>query len=225
MTHAALMNAALLLFLVFVTLLLVMFIGAVIVAPSAPPDSSTPAPETPAPPAPEPAALPVPEMPGSPAPLPRRRPLATVSAAGVASWSADADADGRAGAPMPVYSAVLRPEVSGGPPWGPAPKPPGADPWASESPPGWQRRPEERPVSPSAVRPANGPGGPRERRHAGQHGAAGESACRPPRGLHPINHTQPVCITDRIGRVAKRAPARGLVRPAPRAGACQCLDH
>jgi hypothetical protein len=34
-----------------------------------------------------------------PAPLPRRRPLATVSAAGVASWSADADADGRAGAP------------------------------------------------------------------------------------------------------------------------------
>jgi hypothetical protein len=62
-----------------------------------------------------------------------------VSAAGVASWSADADADGHDGAPMPVYSAVRRPEVSGGPPWGPAPRPPGPDTWASGSPPGWQR--------------------------------------------------------------------------------------
>jgi hypothetical protein len=69
MTHAALMNAALLFFLVFVTLLLVMFIGAEIMAPSAPPDSSAPAPGTPASPGLEPYALPVPEMPG-----PRRGP-------------------------------------------------------------------------------------------------------------------------------------------------------
>ncbi|HET9254630.1 MAG TPA: hypothetical protein VFO16_05435 [Pseudonocardiaceae bacterium] len=173
MTHAALMNAALLLFLVFVTLLLAMFIGAVIAAPSAPADSSTPVPETPGPSALEPAALPVPEMPGPPSPLPRRRPLATASAAGVASWSANADADGHAGAPMPIYSAVLRPEVSGGPPWGPAPKPPGSDSWASENPPGWQRWPEDRPVSPGGVQPANGPRGPRERRHTGQHRGGG----------------------------------------------------
>jgi hypothetical protein len=111
-------------------------------------------------------ASPVPEMSGPPTRLPHRRPLTTVSAAGVAGLSADADGDSHAGAPLPVYSTVLRPKVSGRPPWEPAPRPPGDDPWASESPPGWHRRSEEGPVSPGAVRPANGPRGLGERRHA-----------------------------------------------------------
>ena len=34
-------------------------------------------------------------------------------------------------APIPVYDSVRRPQVSGSPPWGPAPRPPGPDPWAA----------------------------------------------------------------------------------------------
>ena len=118
MTHAALINAALFCFLVLLTLLLVTFIGAVIVAPAPPPNS--PPPLTVEPLAPPPAQPPAP-----PAPLPRRRPLATATAAGTTRWSADTDA--ATDAPIPVYNRIGRPKVSGEPPWGPAPKPPGMD--------------------------------------------------------------------------------------------------
>jgi hypothetical protein len=145
MTHAALMNAALFFFLLFLTLLLVTFVGAVIVAPSAPPGSGSPeapAGEAPAPPGLEapmppvhapmpPAHAPMPpaHAPVPPAPLPRRQPLTTATAAGTTRWS---DASAATNAPPPVYNGVRPPKVSGSPPWGPAPKPPGPDPWAAD---------------------------------------------------------------------------------------------
>ena len=129
MTHAALMNAVLFFFLLFLTLLLVTFVGAVIVAPSAPPGSGSP--EAPAGEAPAPAGLEAPTPVHAPvpsAPLPRRRPLTTATAAGTTRWS---DAGAATEAPPPVYNGVRRPKVSGSPPWGPAPRPPGPDPWAA----------------------------------------------------------------------------------------------
>ena len=152
MTHAALTNPALFYFLVFITLLLVMFLGAVIAAPPASSGS-------PAPPVLEVHALPVVQAAAPPAPLPVRRPRATAPAAGTAGWSAAADnAASHDAAPMPVYSSVRRPKVSGSPPWGPAPKPPGPDPWAAENlSPGWQRRQDERSVSPDGPRPPSEP--------------------------------------------------------------------
>ena len=150
MTHAALTNPALFYFLVFMTLLLVMFLGAVIAAPPAFPGS-------PAPPVLEVHALPVVHAPAPPAPLPRGQPRATAPAAGAAGWSADADnAASHDAAPIPVYDSVRRPQVSGSPPWGPALKPPGPDPWAAENlAPGWRGRPDEGPMSPGAVRPTS----------------------------------------------------------------------
>jgi hypothetical protein len=127
MTHAALMNAALFFFLLFLTLLLVTFVGAVIVAPSAPPGTGSP--EAPAGEAPAPPGLEAPMPPvHAPVPLPRRQPLTTATAAGTTRWS---DASAPTNAPPPVYNGVRRPTVSGSPPWGPAPKPPGPDPWAA----------------------------------------------------------------------------------------------
>ncbi len=155
MTHAALINAALF-FLVFLTLLLLMFIGAVMVAPSAPPRSGSPeapAGETPAPPGLE-APMPPPTHVAVPsAPLSRRRPLTTATAAGTTRWS---DAGAATDGPPPVYNEVRRPKVSGSPPWGPVRKPPGPDPWAAENPaPGWHQWPDEGPVSPPARRPTS----------------------------------------------------------------------
>jgi hypothetical protein len=116
MIHAALTNPALFYFLVFMTLLLVMFLGAVIAAPPASPAS--PVRETP--------ATQEVQAPVRPAPLPHRQPRAAAPAADAAGWSADADhAASHDAAPMPVHSSVRRPEVSGSPPWGPAAKPPG----------------------------------------------------------------------------------------------------
>jgi hypothetical protein len=134
MTHAALVDPALFFFLVFMTLLLVMFLGAVIVAPPAFPGS-------PAPPVLEVHAMPVVQAP----------------AAGAAGWSADADnAASHDAAPIPVYDSVRRPQVSGSPPWGPAPKPPGPDPWATGNlSPGWRRQPDEGSESPGTVRPTS----------------------------------------------------------------------
>jgi hypothetical protein len=150
MTHAALVDPALFFFLVFMTLLLVMFLGAVIVAPPAFPGS-------PAPPVLEVHAMPVVQAPAPPAPLPRRQPRAAAPAAGAAGWSADADnAASHDAAPIPVYDSVRRPKVSGSPPWGPAPKPPGPDPWATGNlSPGWRRQPDEDSMSPGAVPPAS----------------------------------------------------------------------
>jgi hypothetical protein len=151
MIHAALTNAALFVLLVFMTMLLVSFVGAVIAAPPALPASPVPEADAPltvqalAPRAAQPPSLP---------PLPRRRPLATASAAGTASWSTDADAASPNGAAMPAYTRVDRLQVSGGPPWGPAPKPPGPDPWAAEDfSPGRQLWPGQRPVSPNGAQP------------------------------------------------------------------------
>ena len=120
MTHAALVNAALVFFLALVTLLLVMFIGAVIAAPSASPGSSaTPEGEAPAP---LPRRQPPATAPARPAALPRRRPpLSAANAADTVRWS---DADPATDLPVSVYNGVRRPKVSGSPPWGPAPKPP-----------------------------------------------------------------------------------------------------
>jgi len=103
MSHAALVNAGILYIVVVQPLLLVMFIRAVIRAPSGPADSaSDPTPETPgasAPQRPGPARLPV-------------RPT---------TWPPS----GAVGPPEePDY--VGRHVARGGPPWGPAPKPPGA---------------------------------------------------------------------------------------------------
>ena len=102
-------------------------------------------------------ARPAAPAPAPPPPLPRRRLLATASAAATASWSAGADTASPDGAPVPAYTRVDRPEVSGGPPWGPAPKPPSPDPWAAEDfSPGRQLWAGEEPVSPRAGRLASG---------------------------------------------------------------------
>jgi hypothetical protein len=166
MTHAAQMNAALI-FLVFLTLLLVAFVGAVIVAPSAPPGSGSPeapAGEAPPPPGVE-AATPLAHVPVPPAPLPRRRPLTTATAAGTTHWS---DADVATDILRPVYNEVRRPEVSGSPPWGPAPRPPGPDPWAAENPsPRWGQWPDEGPVPPLRGRPNSSTPPPGRRAPAG----------------------------------------------------------
>ncbi len=148
MTRAAPVDAALFVVLMFLTLL-VTFIGAVIAAPAAPSGAPAPPALEPLPPPPAPASL-------SPEPLPRRRPVATAPAARTARWPTGTDT--ATDAPMPVYTGVDRPRVSGGPPWGPAPKPPGPDPWAAEElSPGWQLWPDQGPVSRGGVPPASEP--------------------------------------------------------------------
>ena len=155
MTHTDL-SSALFFFLVFMTLLLVMFIGAVIAGPSAPPASAQPAPDVPAPPVLDAPAPPAPDTPAPPAPLPQRRSLDTAAAASTAGWSDGAEAASHADALPPVYTRVRRPSVSGAPPWGPAPRPPGPDPWTTEGPPpGWRRRPAEGQASLGAARSAS----------------------------------------------------------------------
>ena len=101
MSHAALVNAGLFYVVVVQPLLLLVFLRAVSRAPSGPPDS--PSHPVPAPPAPKVAA---PQSPG----LPAR-----------AAWP-PADAVGASG----EAGYVGRHATRGGPPWGPAPKPPGA---------------------------------------------------------------------------------------------------
>src|SRR5262249_45335153 len=104
MSHAALVNVGLFYIVVIQPLLLVVFVRAVRRAPSGPPDSARP-------PEPEPSA---PEVSASeqaePARLPARVPWPAVDAAGSSS---EAGYVGRHG-------------TRGGPPWGPAPRPPGA---------------------------------------------------------------------------------------------------
>jgi hypothetical protein len=108
MTHTALVNDALLWSLAVMTLLLVMFIYAVITAP---PQDAPPA---------EPPALewPAPELPAPAPALPAGRPLAPASPAGAAGLSADAGYTARhAPAAAPVNSPA---RASSGPRWGPA---------------------------------------------------------------------------------------------------------
>jgi hypothetical protein len=106
MSHAALVNVGFFYIVVIQPLLLVLFVRAVRRAPSGPPDSAShPVPE---PPAPEVAA----SEQAEPARLPARVPWPAVDAVGSSS---EAGYVGRHG-------------TRGGPPWGPAPRPPGA-PW------------------------------------------------------------------------------------------------
>jgi len=107
MSHAALVNAGIIYIVIVQPLLLVIFVRAVIRAPYGPADSASrpgaepPAPQASAPEQPEPAMLPV-----------RRT-----------TWP-PSGAVGPSGEPDYVGRHVAQ----GGPPWGPAPKPPGA-PW------------------------------------------------------------------------------------------------
>jgi hypothetical protein len=134
--RTALADGALLTLLVAMTVLLVMCIGAVIVAPPPGPGSDASrkyqATEPPLP-------LPLPGRPPPAAPsrpLPRRPPPVTAPPRRVGGWSS-ADADtGEVGALPPLMRGPIpRPQVSGKPPWGPAPKPPGPEPWAADNPP------------------------------------------------------------------------------------------
>ena len=94
------------------TLLLVMFLFAVIAMP---PEDAVPT---------EPPALKTPPPPPSPV----RRPPATVLPAGSVGQLGGAGYAPRHGDALePEQKVVHRPEVSGGPPWEPAPKPPGLD--------------------------------------------------------------------------------------------------
>jgi hypothetical protein len=146
MTHSALADGALSLFLILLTVLLVMFIGAVIVAPLQVPRSDTPqnhratGPPLPLPGRPPPAA--------SSRTLPRRQPPVTAPVAAVNGWSSADEDTGELGTPQPLMpDRISRPKVSGTPPWGPAPRPPGPDPSATENPtPTWRGWPGERPV-------------------------------------------------------------------------------
>jgi hypothetical protein len=134
MSHAALVNGALFWFVVVLTLLLAMFIYAVIAMPS---EDAVPA---------EPPAL---TLPPPPRPSPARRPPASTPPEDAFSQPRDVGyAPRHAGAAAPAQNGIHppgvpgspqrdpvphrdngihRPEVSGGPPWGPAPKPPGLD--------------------------------------------------------------------------------------------------
>ena len=104
MSHAALVNVGLFYVVVIQPLLLVMFLRAVARAPSGPPDSAShPVPE---PPAPEVSA----SQHAEPARLPARLPWPPADAVGSSS----------------EIGYVGRHGTRGGPPWGPAPKPPGA---------------------------------------------------------------------------------------------------
>lgn len=104
MSHAALVNVGLFYIVVIQPLLLVMFVRAVRRAPSGPPDSAShPALEPPAP------GVPASQQP-EPAGLPMRVPWPATNAAGSSSDN----------------GYVARHGTHGGPPWGPAPKPPGA---------------------------------------------------------------------------------------------------
>jgi hypothetical protein len=146
MTHTALVNAAVLGFLVVMTLLLVMCILAVIVSPSQVPSSHAAhsrqdgVPPLPLPPAQPPATTPAPL-------LLRRHPPVTAPAAGFNGWRVPDPETTELGAPLPLMhdrmpqpevsgkppwellkqDRIPRPQVSGAPPWEPAPNPPGMD--------------------------------------------------------------------------------------------------
>ena len=146
MTHTALVNTAVLGFLVVMTVLLVMCILAVIVSPSQVPSSHAAhsrqdgAPSLPLPPAQPPATTPAPL-------LLRRQPPVTAPATGFNGWPVPDPGTTGPGAPLPLMhdripqpevsgkppwellkqNRIPRPQVSGSPPWGPAPKPPGMD--------------------------------------------------------------------------------------------------
>ena len=113
MSHAAMYSEVLFWFVVVLTLLLVMFIGAVVRTPPGAADSPQP-----------------PEF-NAPAPRPPPRPLFVMWPE--AAVSADAGGRSARAGYRPRHAGALKPElmvasglqVPGGPPWEPAPKPPG----------------------------------------------------------------------------------------------------
>jgi len=112
-SHAAVYSEVLFWFVVVLTLLLVMFIGVVVRTPSGTADS------------PQPPEFSAPAPPPPPRPLSVRWPEAVVSA-GAGERSAHAGYRPRhAGALKPELMVAGRLQVPGGPPWEPAPKPPG----------------------------------------------------------------------------------------------------
>ena len=126
MTHAALVNTAVLWLLAVMTVLLVMCLIAVILAPAQRPGSAMLQGHEAAVP---PAALPSLQSPATPSPpSPGRQPLATAATAGRHRWPAAAGESAELDAVHPVMTDLIgRPKVSGSPPWEPAPKPPGVD--------------------------------------------------------------------------------------------------
>lgn len=123
--RARLLNDSLVGFLVFLVLLLALALIAIIRLE--PPERGSAAEETPHAPAPasafrapEPPAPEFGQRPVSPAPLPRRS---------VGRFDQPGYTARHAPGPAPSQGTPDRPRVSGGPPWGPAPRPPGTGPF------------------------------------------------------------------------------------------------
>jgi hypothetical protein len=168
MSRAALMNEGVLCLMILMTALLASFIYQIV---RLPPELARPAEQSvlnlpePPPPAPPVPALPLPaRRPRPPLPARRSRPAASVTGA--------AGPPGQAGHPVPGAAAAVpvssRPKVSGAPPWGPAPRPPGLDEAAGYS----MQLSAPIPADPPAGQPA-GPGRWHHRLHgdpvAGRH--------------------------------------------------------
>lgn len=126
MSGAALTNDGLLGLILLMTALLMLFLFEIVrLPPQLARPTEQPVLNLPEPPPPAPPAPPVP-----PPALPSRRPR-THAAVNGASRAGLAGLTGNP-APAPRHAAgappvIIRPKVSGGPPWGPAPKPPGLD--------------------------------------------------------------------------------------------------
>jgi hypothetical protein len=129
MSHSAMVNDGVSTFVVLLTLLLVMFLYAVSQMP--PGSADSPDPPAPAPPArarraqpPATAVAGVASAPGTTAPE-----SAAKVPAGMSGHSRHAGYAARhAVAPVPGPNVIHPPQVSGGPPWEPAPRPPGPGP-------------------------------------------------------------------------------------------------
>jgi hypothetical protein len=122
MTHADLVNDALLWFLIVMTLLLVMCVAAVFFAPA----EAASSPVSPRHKAPAAALrLPARRTPATtpPLPVPVRRPRAAAPTPAAAGWSGADDATQEFRVRVLMQNRVERLKVSGKPPWDPAPKP------------------------------------------------------------------------------------------------------
>jgi hypothetical protein len=105
----------------FLTLLLILFIYAVItMPPEAAGSQEQPVLDMPAPPMPAPPA-PAPE------PLPVRRPRTLASQPQPGAFGQPGNGGYAARHATVAVPVITPPKVSGGPPWGPAPKPPGVE--------------------------------------------------------------------------------------------------
>lgn len=123
MSYAAVDGQVLFWFVVALTLLLLVFIGAVVwTHPGAVGSPQSHELDLP------------PPRPPSDLPLPVRRPPAVVLAGAAARSVYAGHGPGRAGATASELTAVRRPYTVGGPPWSPAPEPPGLAGWDAAQP-------------------------------------------------------------------------------------------